>query len=205
LIRDRHPADVVETARRQKRNAVKLPSATYATELARLFVRDAENTANTLEAILKRWDSPMDDDLTLYTVSVHSMKSALTNVGEAYLSSTALRLEQAARERQLAVMAEETSAFIQDLRAVIEKIRPGEEDCNVELTEDDQIFLRERWAAVQSACASYDKNAAKLALNEIKQKSLPRAVKDSADAVSEHLLHSDFEEASEIAGREANR
>jgi signal transduction histidine kinase/DNA-binding response OmpR family regulator len=203
LVRDRHPPDVVEAARRQKRNAVKLPAATYANELAKLFAKDAGNTADTLEAILNRWDAPRDDDLTLYTINVHSMKSALANIGESNLSATALRLEQAARERRLDVMKNETPAFIGHLRAVIEKVRPEEEDYHVELTGDDRIFLREKWLAIQNACHSYDKNAAKLALNALKQKPLPRMIKETIDTVFEHLLHSDFEEAAAIAEREA--
>jgi HPt (histidine-containing phosphotransfer) domain-containing protein len=205
LIRDRHPPGVVEAARRQKQNAVKLPAASYALELAKLFIRDAEKTIFTLESILARWNAPLDDDLTLYTVSVHSMKSALANIGEPDLSATALRLEQAGRERDLTVMSEETAAFVADLRAVVEKVRPKEEESAAELTDKDKAFLREQWLIIQKACGAYQKKTAKDALNALKERIWPRAVKEALDTVSEHLLHSDFEEAAAIAEREKEK
>ena len=203
LIRDRHPPETVEAARRQKKNAVKLPMASYAAELAKLFARDAGKTADTLQAILDRWNAPLEDDLALYIINVHAMKSALTNVGEADLSAVALRLEQAARERDLSVMAEETAAFIGELRAVIDKIKPKDEDAAADITDGDREFLRGQWAAIRDACLGYDKRTAKNALGELKKKAWPRAVKETLDAVSEHLLYSDFEEAAAVAGREA--
>jgi CheY-like chemotaxis protein len=203
LIRDRHPPDIVEAARRQKKNAVKLPMASYASELVKFFIRDAEKSADTLQDILDRWNAPLDDDLTLYTVSVHAMKSALTNIGETNLSETALRLEQAARERALNVMAEETGPFIAGLRAVIEKVKPKEEDSDKGLSDEEKDFLRDHWLIIQKACLAYDKRTAKETLRALKDRSWPRIVKEALETASEYLLHSDFEEAAAIAESEA--
>jgi CheY-like chemotaxis protein len=204
-IRDRYPPDIVEAARRKKQSAEKLPAASYASELNKLFARDAAKTADVLEGLLDRWNAPLDDDLSLYTVSIHSMKSALANVGESDLSATAFRLEQAARERKLRVMTEETAAFIAKLRAVIEKIRPEEAFGTGDLTDDDLTFLRGQWLAIQTACRAYDTKAVKTALTALKAKTWPYEAKEALDALSGHILHSRFEEAAAIAQREAER
>ncbi|MCL1806174.1 MAG: ATP-binding protein [Oscillospiraceae bacterium] len=205
MVRDRHPPETVETARRQKRNAVKLPAPSYTSELKKFFVRDAEKAAAALESLLGRWDAPLDDDLAVYTVNVHSLKSALSNIGETDLSAAALRLEQAGRERDLAVMAEETAPFLTELWAVIEKVKPAEEAGGGELTEEDKVFLKEKWLIIRDACRAYDKKTAKHALTELKSKPYPRPVRIQLDAVTEHLLHSDFEEAAVVAEREAEK
>jgi HPt (histidine-containing phosphotransfer) domain-containing protein len=179
-----------------------LQAGPQAAELAKVFVRDAEKTAGILEAIFNRRNSPQDDDLTNYTVNIHLLKTALANIGEHSLSARALEMEQAARVRDLAVVAEKTAPFLADLRALTERVRPVEEEYGAELTEDEGDYLRGKWQVIQTACLTYDKKNAKDTLNELKTKLWPRAVKEALDAVSAHLLHSDFEEAAAIAERE---
>jgi signal transduction histidine kinase/DNA-binding response OmpR family regulator len=203
LIRDRHSKSVVESARKQKSDSAKLPPVPYTAELAQMFARDAELAADTLQAVLGRLYAPLDGDLTLYTVNIHALKSILANAGEAELSDAALRLEKASLAGELNVIAEETESFLAGLQAVIKKLRCKEEYGEFELSDDDKQFLSEQWAILRSACLTYDKRLAKETLRGMRGRKLPRKVMDTLDAVSEHLLHSDFEEAAAIAEREA--
>jgi hypothetical protein len=86
--------------------------------------------------------------------------------------------------------------FIESLQEVIEKLKPDEEDTEGEDTGVfDKAFLQEKLQTIQTACASFDKKTVKEALNALKQKPWPRSIKEQLNAIKNHLLHSEFDEA----------
>jgi HPt (histidine-containing phosphotransfer) domain-containing protein len=205
LIRDKHTPEEIEAARKKKQKANKQSTVTYPLEIAKAFIKDAEKCADRLDAILQRFDRLSPEDTGMYMINTHAMKSALANVGENDLSTVALRLEQAAKNNDLSSVEQETHAFIAELRAVIEKLRPADNYTHAEMSTEDKLFLRESWRVIKNACLEYDKRTIKDAIAKIKEKSPPRDVIETLDTVSEHLLHSDFEEAAAIAENEANK
>jgi len=52
---------------------------------------------------------------------------------------------------------------------------------------------------VEEACVSYNKKAAKNEINLLKQKTWPHDVREQLSSILEHLLHSEFDEASDIS------
>jgi len=58
---------------------------------------------------------------------------------------------------------------------------------------------------IQVACEAYDNKAAENALAELRQRKWPHRNNELLDRISEHLLHSDFEEAAIVAGGYTNR
>jgi signal transduction histidine kinase/CheY-like chemotaxis protein len=203
LIRDTYPPETVEAARQQaaKVNMVKpveaLPSSDP--KLAAMFVLDAENALAELNAVLSN-EFRGNDDIRQYVVFVHSMKSALANIGETGLSDTALKLEQAGRAEDIPVMKSETPAFLEALREAIRKYKLKEDDGAIEQEESDEMraYLNEKLIAIQTGCENYDMAAVNRALDELEQKKWPRSVKKILDTVSEYLLSGDFEEAAEL-------
>jgi HPt (histidine-containing phosphotransfer) domain-containing protein len=100
-------------------------------ELAERFVRDAVKAVEALEAVLAAWEKDGtygDEDRETYTISVHSMKTALSIAGEAELSAVAGRLEEAARDGNTDVMSSESRSFLCGLRAVIDKFTSPKQD-----------------------------------------------------------------------------
>ena len=199
LIRDKHPPDVVENARRQKdilninSSESTLPPAKDI-QLAEIFVRDAEKTIETL-GVIHINNYRRKDDLQMYVIAVHAIKSALANIGETELSGFALRLEQSGRNGDTEMLARETPAFLNALLAVINRIEPEEDEDNGDFTEADRAFLHEKLLTIQEACTVYDKKTAKDALTELKLKSWPHPVRKLLDSIAGHLLHSEFDEA----------
>jgi CheY-like chemotaxis protein len=199
LVRDSYPPETVEAARRLKNNMKKNPEPLQPvkTELIKLFTRDAEKAIDVLETIHKHGHYA-DDDIQSYIINVHAMKSALANTGETELSAAAGKLEDAGQNRNIDIMISETPAFLKTLRTVIEKIKPKEDNLNVEDLNDDRAYLLEKLAALQKACAEYDKKAAKTALAELQQNTWSRPVGKLLDAIAEYLLHSEFTEAANL-------
>jgi len=202
LIRDKQPPEVIEAARKSVLNkpaVEEAPQLSIAPELARTFIRDAEKAIKVLEMVYSKRGALEDEDIQLYAINVHAMKSALANIGETELSGFARRLEMAGKGRDIDVISTETPDFMSKLRAVVEKITPREEDDNGKIVQEDQDFLQEKLIIFRAACTIYDKKAAKEVLVELKKKNWPRSIKEMLNTLAEHLLHSDFEEAANVA------
>jgi len=128
FIRDKQTPEVIEAARReQTQKSVKGKETPEdkkkeLSELEEIFLIDAGNAVNLLEGLYARINELGEKDMELYKVTVHGSKSALNNIGETKLSETALKLEQAAKEKDVAVLSKETPAFIDALKAVIDKL-----------------------------------------------------------------------------------
>jgi signal transduction histidine kinase/DNA-binding response OmpR family regulator len=130
FIRDKQTPEVIEAARQEQMQKGAKGKETPAdkkkelSELEEIFLIDAGNAVNLLEGLYARINELGEKDMELYRVTVHGCKSALNNVGETKLSETARKLELAAKEKDVAVLSKETPAFIEALKAVIEKMGP---------------------------------------------------------------------------------
>ena len=204
-VRDKQPQDILDEARRQKNSLYAMGGQGIAIDhqLAEFFVRDAEKAVNILETICEN-NCRRADDLPIFIINIHAMKSALANVGEKDLSKDAMHLEQSGREQNIKLIISQLPEFLVKLKGVIDRLKPQEEQDEFEDSENmddfpDKPFLQEKLLIIQASCASMDKKAAKEAVMALKQRSWPRPVKDMLSTISEHLLHSEFEEAAAIA------
>jgi signal transduction histidine kinase/CheY-like chemotaxis protein len=208
LIRDKQSSEVIEAAQREKTEldknnaspaAVQPAQQQVDAQLAAIFTRDAEKAIGVLETILQK-NFKSESDIQLYVINVHAMKSALANVGKTELSGTALRLEQAGREKDINVMTAETHKFLDSLRLVINDLKPkDEEDTGIEDTEEALVFLREKLVVIKDACAEFDKKKVKNTLNELKEKTWSAKTRELMNSIADHLLHSEFDEVANLA------
>jgi signal transduction histidine kinase/DNA-binding response OmpR family regulator len=219
FIRDKQPREVIEATRREHRiredeNAALATSAPGdspltdsplantapeikdMTEIGKFFVLDAKHAIEVIEEVYRRQDT---DAVDSYTTTVHGMKNALANVGEAELSSVAHRLEQAGKEHDLGVITEETPAFLEALRFLIDKHKSSDNNDTAEVTGEDTVYLRDKLIEIKTACQVFDITAAKNALDSLRKKTWPRYVNETLDEISVHLLHSAFKRAAAIA------
>jgi PAS domain S-box-containing protein len=200
LIRDRKPSEVVEEARLQKEKLYVqgVNKASADAQIAEFFVRDAERAASVLSAISTN-KCRRSDDVPLFIINVHAMKSALANVGEFELSEFAKLLEQAGRDGNINLILAELPIFLDSLYQIIEKFRPEDDEEDTVDMESERPYLFEKLLVIRNACDSMDKKTAKTALAELKAKAWPKRVREQLAALAELLLHSDFNEVSEAA------
>jgi len=198
LVRDKYPPEVVEAARQL---AFKINEKQQASdsELAAIFARDAEKAIANLKAIISN-SFRRADDFRQYIIDVHSMKSALANIGETELSADALKLEQAGRAEDISVLLSVTPVFLEALSEVIKKNKPKENKSDIIDDSENLEYLAEKLAAIRLACEKYDETTAYATLAELKKKEWSDSIKNMLDTISMHLLHSDFEEAAKLAG-----
>jgi CheY-like chemotaxis protein len=204
FVRDRHPQEVVEAARAAHGIAVasNADDSQPDPDLAKIFIRDAEKTIAALQEYEGR-GTYGSNDLQMYIINVHALKSALANIGEAKLSVLAGELEQAGRKRSIDFIADKTPAFLNELLTVVDKLKSNMAECGKnDISEEDMAHLRKILQAIKSACAEYDINATTAAIKELKQKPWPSPYGELIDTIAEHLLHSDFEKAAEACSSE---
>jgi len=204
LIRDKQLPEVVERARQQM-TETKMSTATIYGDtqpamdpyFAEIFIRDAQRSLAVLDGIVAKGSWHDDEDLRMYTVHVHGLKSALANIKKMDLSAVALRLEQAARAGNSELIISETPAFLSALRLYVAELSPPR-DTVIEGAETDTAFLNEQLQAIKTACEQYDENTAEDTLKKLRDMAWPPPIKELLSTLSAHLLHSDFEEASNL-------
>jgi PAS domain S-box-containing protein len=205
FIRDKQPHEVIEATRREQREreaenqAVSAQEINDASEVEKYVVSDAEKAITVLEEVYSKLHASDIEAINSYITAVHGMKSALANIGETKLSAAALKLEQAGNERDFAVIAEETPAFTNALRALISKLKPDNNNETTEISGDDTVYLRDKLLDIKTACEAFDITAAKNALDDLQRKAWPHHVNGSLDEISVHLLHSAFKKAADVA------
>ncbi len=211
FIRDKYPSKVVDSAREQvsKLNTPKT-QITFASdihpasspELSAIFTRDAEKALNELKMLLSDTFSDKDD-LMQYVISVHSMKSALANIGEYELSDSALKLELAGRDKNIPVIMTETPKFLEQLEDVIKRNKPKEDADNRNGAENgstknksdkDKVNLKEKLRAIRTACENKNAASANNILSELRRKEWPRYTRDLLDTIAEDLSNNNFDE-----------
>jgi len=203
LIRDKQPQELIEAAHKEKEKLEKKRENNFGyqnvdTQLAQIFARDAEKSIKSIKLCLeKKFNN--ENDIQLYIINVHAMKSALANIGENELSLTAQRLEQAGREKDINVIQSETYDFINKLSFVVKEINKNNyADQTAEDTKESILFLIERLNIIREACATFDKKTAKRELADLKEKTWSKETRHFLNTAAEHLLHSEFDEVTAV-------
>jgi CheY-like chemotaxis protein len=93
-------------------------------KLAQAIARDFKKSIPVLEKMLNEIKSGeiTDSNMELFTMTAHSMKSALGNLGEVELSSSALKLERAGNSRDIDVIVQDTPILLEKLRTILESL-----------------------------------------------------------------------------------
>jgi len=198
LIRDKQPMNVIEEARagvlaKPVQTILKLDGALLAA-----FISDAKGILPVFETTLKNITDVSDSDLHLFAIKAHAIKSAFANIGEAALSEIALELETAAKEQDKSVILKKTQGLIDTLKAIIEK-NEGEAEKNLAVADENADYLVEQLKIIAKSCESYDIKTANAALANLEKAYWTKETEEFLNKISEHLLHSDFEEAGELA------
>jgi signal transduction histidine kinase/DNA-binding response OmpR family regulator len=194
LIRDKYPAEVIETARKQKDLVSgKTKQQEIDSQLAEFFIRDARKAANVLEAIYINKCRRIDD-VSMLIINVHAMKSALANVGEKELSAEAQKLEQAGRDNDMKLLLDRLPLFLETLYKVINKFEEREQKTKKDGF-GDYSQLTAKLAEIRTACGEYNKKDAKALLTELKAKEWSHPIEEQLGILASFLLHSEFDEA----------
>ena len=199
LVRDKQPPEVREAARKQadlKKNETvdeKIQTA-LDPHIAEIFVRDSLKALTVLDEIAGKNDFSDEDDMRTYVINMHGIKSALANIGKMDLSAIALKLESAGRDAKLDIVESETGPFLAALRTYTEDLVEQNTAGSDEEGEDDNELLSKELVKIKEACEEYDENTADEVLANLRKTNWSKNTSELLSKISEHLLHSDFDE-----------
>jgi len=201
LIRDKQPPEVLAEARK---NAMMKPDIIQATApkadeiLLSVFVKDAKNILPVFESTLKNIEHISGSDLDLFALKAHAVKSALANIGEAETSELAYTLEKAGKERNKDYIEQKTQRLINAIKSIVVEIEAATKKKTAN-QDEDTAYLHKQLKIIKDACKEYDVKTANDAIDDLKKMSWTRQTEGILERILGHLLHSDFEEASELA------
>jgi len=199
LVRDKKPPEVVAAAREQReRLQSNLNHSCVNSQLAEFFVRDAKKTIKVLESIYVN-KCHTEEDMSLFIINIHAMKSALANVGEESSSAEASRLEQAGRDKDRKIILSELPVFIGKLTELIYKFEAAGEK-QEKIDKGNSSHLKQKLSEIKNACAEYNKKTAKDLLAELRQKTWSAETDEWLGMIAGYLLHSEFDEAVKVIG-----
>jgi signal transduction histidine kinase/DNA-binding response OmpR family regulator len=171
-------------------------------KLLEVFLRDAKKAVKTLSQTLEI------GDWKLFTTTAHAMKAACANVNQTEMSALARELESAGKAENTVLLHEKTPVFLEKLQTFITQNQRGNvksaraesvltESALAEssTSEEDIAFLLKQLSAIAAACQSYDESTATQYLQELEKRSWSNDTQALLSAITEDLLHSDFDEA----------
>jgi len=203
FIRDKQPSEVLEAANKEKMELIKKGVLNQGfqqidMQIAGVFARDAGKAISALQTCLDN-NLKNENDIQMYIINVHSMKSALANIGEQELSMAAQKLEEAGRVKNFNEIFSNTKDFLDKLTAVIKEIKSRITENETDADNEDAIaFLNEKLVFIKEACAIYDKKTVKKLLNDLKERIWSHDTNELLDSISGLILHSEFDEASAL-------
>ena len=216
-IRDKQPPEVIDAARSAKIREIEeeetsgsgvdsevsaspesVDHANTDQMLLESFVRDADKTAQILSDLMEK-PYMSDDELRMFTINVHGIKSSLANLGEKRLSEVAFSLEEAGRDGVIDLITMIAPLFLDELRNLLESVRPLLVSKG---TGDDPPNIRDMLSEVRLMCADYNRRGALNIIDNIEMCSeKTRAILES---IKEKVLESEYDEAEKIAGQYAD-
>ena len=212
FVRDKQPPEVIEAARMQKSNSSHAEAdgseddstAHIDKILLESFIRDAKKAIDGLEEICPQTGSQKEnfndeEQLRKFTIIVHGIKSSLWNINENELAKLAYTLEQGGREHNVVLLTDFTIDFINQLRTLLKKLEYIRDKQNKHYTplEEDIEILRDMFKAIQKKAAECDRKGVLSIISGIKN--CTKETKATLDYITEHVVHSEFEEAEHIA------
>ena len=198
LIRDKQTPDVIAKARAASSARPSLEQEYLDDKLLLVSAQDAKKALLVFEATLQNLKNASEDDMRLFAIKAHAMKSVLANIGEVTLSQMAYELEMAGKENDREVIEHKTQGIIDALKLIIKK-SDGEEEKKIADKDENVNYLLEQLKAIAEACENYDSKTAGTALGNLKKMSWSKETGELLGKISEHLLHSDFEDAQALA------
>jgi len=144
MIRDKQPLEVIEAARKEsaaRKEQTILPHKSDDPEFVRIFTREAGKSLAALEELVDNdsWHRH-DDNMRIYIIHIHTIKTSLANVGKLDLSAVALKLEQAARNGIIEIVLSETPLFFRSLRVFLGELPKTDNELNVQT--EPSVFNR---------------------------------------------------------------
>ncbi|MCL2305612.1 MAG: ATP-binding protein [Planctomycetaceae bacterium] len=134
------------------------------------------------------------NNLPLYVIYVHALKSASANIGAETLSETASLLEEAGKEESVGVMRNRSEPFLKDLKKLLNNIKAVLKEIHGDMPKDsvDQELLSEELVKLRSALDSLDAAAIRKASGNLRKYTRVFGVGTEIENLLQYILIGDY-------------
>ena len=206
FIRDKQPPEVIEAARVKYADNVNLLSHENDEHIDLLlldsFLSDAKKTVSWFDEKNDQLFLSDDPDISKkFIITVHGIKSALLNIHEDEISAVASNLETAGRAKDFNFIKAAVPYFLFRLKELIIKleIKKQEESGIIISGDEDTDAINLKLKMIKKRASDYDRKGVLDIIEGIKKCS--KETRDVLDIITEHVMHSEFEEAEEAAAK----
>jgi signal transduction histidine kinase/CheY-like chemotaxis protein len=183
-VKERHPDEInsqVITADNNKSTEIDRRQ-----RLTEYFLIDANNA-------LKVLPDSAENDISLFAITAHAMKSAFANMGNSDLSDRAKELEFAGKDGDRQLISEKLPEFLADLQSYVNELTPQAEDSDRH--SGTNTISEEQKQKLLSALDEYDEDTANALIAEIRANSPNGEIISLLSEISQKMMVSEFEEA----------
>ncbi len=133
-----------------------------------LFLDTLDDNAKVIE------DAFRSDDIKLYTVKVHALKTSARIIGAAGLSSLCERLERAGNQEDRDFISENTPKMLEEYRSYKDRLKKLKAEDNEDNREAiGSAELKDAYEALTVSISDMDYDSVEMILNDIKEYKLP--------------------------------
>ena len=140
------------------------------------------------------------DDIALYTIYVHALKSVSASIGASALSKNAADLEAAGKRGDRSYIKMNTERFLRDLGLLLDNIYPliSKEDTSTSSIEIDKSLLKTELENLKTALEDYDAAAVGELSSCLEKYLASDDIGDTIDAILQKKMTGEYEEAVEL-------
>ena len=161
-------------------------------EILSVFYRDGKSKIKELEECVE------NNDISLYAIYVHALKSALASIGAVALSKTAKELEFAGKVEDIEFIKENNPQFLKELDLLLTGIGHA---INKELAAENDVSQKEfitELSALKEALEEMDSISTDKIINKLHDKLKSSKSADKIEQISTHVLLCEYDEAMSI-------
>ena len=141
-------------------------------------------------------------DISLYTVHVHALKSALANIGADKLSEAAKELEMAGVRNDLSFIGEHNASLVMGLESLLNKIKNAVSQAKETAGKNRAPYSKETLKAelekLKTALDVLDAGTINNTIDSLRNAAYPDDIAAVIESLSEKILIGEYDEASEL-------
>lgn len=157
-----------------------------------LFTDTIEDNADVIEKAYK------DEDINMYTIKVHALKSSARIIGANILSELAKSLEDAGNKRDMELIHAKTKELLDMYRGFKEKLKAAKTEEDVELADIDQDELQGAYDALKEIIPQMDYDSVEMVLTQVQAYKLPDKDKEFFKKLAGKLKTFDWDGMEEL-------
>ena len=203
-IYEKQSPETISRARKAKQHAQPNndPPPDITESLAASFLRDAKRSLDILNELV----ADQYNDIKMFTIQVHAMKSALRNIGHNKLANKGDQLEQAGRDTNLPYITDHAPLFIAQLTDIVNELAATHEQTYASVDNAENLnFLHQQLLILAEACENYDIATANDCIKSLGKITFTKEPTQQISKIFELLLSGDFEDAGELAKAASDR